>query len=41
MDGSARTLHGLGAFDALLSDGATERGRDPRLREAAVARMVG
>lgn len=37
MDEPARTLHGLGAFDPLLSDGATERGRWPRLREAALA----
>lgn len=38
MDGPARTLHGLGAFDALLSDGATDRGRSRSLRDAAVAR---
>lgn len=38
MDGPARTLHGLGAFDALLSDGASERGRDRSLRDAAIAR---
>lgn len=38
MDGPARTLHGLGAFDALLSRGATEQGRWPRLRDAALER---
>jgi hypothetical protein len=37
MDGAARTMHGLGAFDVLLSDGATERGRWTRLREVARA----
>lgn len=40
MDGSARTLHGLGAFDALLCDGATERGRNQRLRDAALGRTA-